>query len=91
MAHLSKHNDALLARVRRIAGQMSAIERALTTGDDCTTTLHLVAGARGAINGLMAEIIQEHVREHVVHPDLTDADRQTGADELMEAIRRYSK
>jgi FrmR/RcnR family transcriptional regulator, repressor of frmRAB operon len=91
MAHLSKHNDALLARVRRIAGQMSAIERALTTGDDCATTLHLVAGARGAINGLMAEIIQEHVREHVARPDLSDADRQTGAEELMDAIRRYGK
>ncbi len=91
MAHLAKHNDALLARVRRIAGQMSAIERALTTGDDCTTTLHLVAGVRGAINGLMAEIIREHVREHVVHPGLTDADRQIGADELMEVIRRYGK
>lgn len=91
MAHLSKRNDALLARVRRIAGQMSAIERALTTGDDCTTTLHLVAGARGAINGLMAEIIQEHIREHVAHPGLTDADRAAGAEELLEAIRRYGK
>jgi DNA-binding FrmR family transcriptional regulator len=91
MAHLSKHNDALLARVRRITGQMSAIERALMTGEDCSTTLHLVAGARGAINGLMAEIIQEHVREHVAHPGLSDGDRQAGAQELMEAIRRYGK
>lgn len=90
MAHLSKQNDALLARVRRIAGQVGAIERALTTAD-CTTTLHLVAGVRGAISGLMDEIIQEHVREHVAHPDLSDADRQAGADELIKAIRRYSK
>lgn len=91
MAHLAKQNDALLARVRRIAGQVSAIERALTTADDCTTTLHLVAGVRGAINGLMDEIIQAHVLEHVAHPDLTDADRKAGAAELIEAIRRYSK
>ena len=90
MAHLSKQNDALLARVRRIAGQVGAIERALTTAD-CTTTLHLVAGVRGAISGLMDEIIQEHVREHVAHPGLSDADRQAGADELIKAIRRYSK
>jgi DNA-binding FrmR family transcriptional regulator len=89
MAHLSRHNDAILARVRRIAGQVSAIERALTTGDDCTTTLHLVAGVRGAINGLLAEIIQEHVREHVAHPDLTAAERQAGAEELLEVLRRY--
>lgn len=91
MAHLSKHNDALLARVRRIAGQVGAIERALTTGDDCTTTLHLVAGVRGAINGLMAELVEEHVREHVARPGLTNAERKAGAEELLEAIRRYSR
>lgn len=91
MAHLAKQNEALLARVRRIAGQVSAIERALTMTADCTTTLHLVAAARGAINGLMGEIIQTHVHEHVAHPDLTGAERQAGAEELIEAIRRYSK
>lgn len=91
MAHISKHNEALLARVRRIAGQVGAIERALTTGGDCATTLHLVAGARGAMNGLMAELIKQHLREHVAHPGLTDADRQAGAEELIDAIRRYSK
>lgn len=91
MAHLSKQNDALLARVRRIAGQVGAIDRALTSGDDCTTTLHLVAGVRGAINGLMDEIIQDHVREHVAHPRLSDPERQEGAEELIKAIRRYSK
>lgn len=91
MAHIYKQNDVLLARVRRIAGQVAAIERALTTTGDCTTTLHLVAGVRGAITGLMDEIIQSHVREHVAHPDLTDAERQAGAEELIKAIRRYSK
>lgn len=91
MAHLSKHNDALLARVRRIAGQVGAIERALATGDDCTTTLHLVAGVRGAINGLMAELVEEHVREHVARPGLTNAERKAGAEELLEAIRRYGR
>lgn len=91
MAHLSKHNDALLARVRRIAGQVGAIERALTTGDDCTATLHLVAGVRGAINGLMAELVEEHVREHVARPGLSNAERKAGAEELLEAIRRYSR
>lgn len=91
MAHLSKQNRALLARVRRIAGQIAAIERALTTGEECAATLHLVAGARGAINGLMDEIIREHVRAHVAHPRLTNAERKAGAEELLDAIRRYGK
>ena len=91
MAHLSKDNTALLARVRRIAGQVGAIERALAAAEDCTTTLHLVAGVRGAINGLMDEIIRAHVLEHVAHPGLTNAERKAGAAELIEAIRRYSR
>ena len=91
MAHLQSPDDALLKRVRRIAGQVAAVERALTNSDDCTTTLHLVAATRGAINGLMDEIIEAHVREHVARPDLPDDERAAGAEELITAIRRYSK
>jgi DNA-binding FrmR family transcriptional regulator len=90
MAHLNS-DDALLKRVRRIAGQVAAIERALAGSDNCTTTLHLVAATRGAINGLMDKIIEAHVREHVAGPDLRDDERAAGAEELIAAIRRYSK
>ena len=91
MAHLKSDDDALIKRVRRIAGQVAAIERALAASDDCTKTLHLVAATRGAINGLMDEIIEAHVREHVARPDLPDDQRAVGAEELIAAIRRYSK
>lgn len=89
MSHLSKHDDALLKRVRRIAGQIEALERALAAGEDCATTLHLVAAAKGAMGGLMDAILEAHVREHVAHPDLTPAERAEGAEALLEAIRRY--
>lgn len=52
MEHLIEGNDELLNRVPGIGGQVAAIERALAAGTDCTTTLHLVAAARGAVNGL---------------------------------------
>ncbi|MBI0476964.1 metal/formaldehyde-sensitive transcriptional repressor [Sphingomonas sp. MA1305] len=91
MAHLTSDSDALLKRVRRIAGQVGAVERALVAGDDCATTLHLVAAVRGAVNGLMDEIVEAHVREHVARPDLPDAERAAGAEQLIAAIRRYSK
>lgn len=91
MSHLSKANPNLLARVQRIAGQVSAIERGLGSGSDCTTLLHLVAATRGAINGLMDEIVEEHIEAHVAHPDLSPKERAEGARELMAAIRRYSK
>ena len=90
MAHLAK-DDALLKRVRRIAGQVAAMESALASGKDCATTLHLAAATRGAMNGLMDAIIETHVREHVARPDLSESDRAAGTEQLIEAIRRYSK
>ena len=78
-------------RVRRIAGQVQAIERAIESDEDCAKTLHLVAATRGAINGLLDEIIEEHVRKHVAEPSLDDDARAAGAEELIAAIRRYSK
>ena len=91
MGHLRSSKDNLLKRVKRIAGQIQAIERALDSDDDCSKTLLLVASTRGAINGLMAEIIEDHAREHVANPTLSNEERAKGVDELLEAIRRYSK
>jgi DNA-binding FrmR family transcriptional regulator len=91
MTHLSDPNPELVARIRRIGGQVSAIERALTADDSCTKVLHLVAAVRGAVNGLLDEIIAEHLEAHVTRPDLTDQERAEGAEELLAVIRRYSK
>lgn len=91
MGHVRSSKDNLLKRVKRIAGQIQAIERALDSDDDCSKTLLLVASTRGAINGLMDEIIEDHAREHVANPTLSDEERAKGVDELLEAIRRYSK
>lgn len=91
MAHTKSNKDQLLARVRRIAGQIAAIERAIAEEAGCSAVLHQVAGVRGAMNGLMDELIEDHVREHVARPDLDDAARAAGAEELIAAVRRYSK
>ncbi|WP_061128552.1 metal/formaldehyde-sensitive transcriptional repressor [Caballeronia catudaia] len=91
MAHLSQNKDELLKRVRRIAGQVQAIERSLESDADCEKVLHLAAATRGAMNGLLDEIVEAHAREHVAHPDLTAAEREEGLVALIEAIRRYTK
>ncbi|MCW5297423.1 metal/formaldehyde-sensitive transcriptional repressor [Herbaspirillum lusitanum] len=91
MSHVRSNKESLLKRVRRIQGQMQAIERALESDADCAKTLHLVAATRGAMNGLTDEIIEAHAREHVADPKLSDAERAQGVEELLEAIRRYSK
>ncbi|KAA0078303.1 metal/formaldehyde-sensitive transcriptional repressor [Tardiphaga sp. P9-11] len=91
MSHLTANKTKLLARVRRLAGQMAAIEKAITEDAGCATILHQVAGVRGAVSGLMDELIEDHVREHVAHPGLSTDDRAAGAEELIAAIRRYTK
>lgn len=91
MSHIKTGKDDLLKRVKRIAGQIQAVERALEAEDDCAKTLHLVAATRGAINGLIDEIIEAHAREHVAKPGLSDEERAEGVEELIEAIRRYTK
>jgi len=91
MAHLSKDNDALVMRVRRLVGQLQAVERALVAGEDCSTTLHLAAAVRGAVNGLIDELVEAHVKTHVAAPDLSPEARAQGAEALIAAIRRYAK
>ncbi|HUD28154.1 MAG TPA: metal-sensing transcriptional repressor, partial [Novosphingobium sp.] len=57
----------------------------------CSEVLHLVAAVRGAVNGLLDEIIADHLQAHVAAPGLTDAERAEGAEELLAVIRRYAK
>src|SRR5579863_9922775 len=85
MAHIKDGGKRLLARVRRIRGQIEGIERAIEEGNDCYTVLQQTAAARGALNGLMAELIDGHIRHHV----LSKAKGEQAADELMEIVRSY--
>lgn len=92
MSHTTKNRKATLARVRRIKGQVEAIERALEGASECEEILQLVASCRGALNGLMAELIEGHVRFHVLNPRQKTLPLQLeAADELISVVRRYFK
>ena len=92
MNHTVAEKHKLLARVRRIRGQVEAIERALEDEAGCEAVMHQIAGARGAMAGLMAEVVEDHVREHLVdvrrHPDALDRD---AAEQLLAVVRTYLK
>ncbi len=90
MSHTQSEKLKLLNRVRRVRGQIEAVERALEDEQGCATVLHLIVAARGAMNGLMTEVIEDHVRLHVVDP-AKDSDRSRGAEELIEAVQAYLK
>ncbi len=92
MTHTIKHKQKLLARVRRLKGQMEAIERALEAELPGGDILNLVASIRGAIGGLTAELIEDHIREHVSDPEHDDDPRRAeAAAELIDIVRSYLK
>jgi DNA-binding FrmR family transcriptional regulator len=71
----------LVNRVRRLRGQVDAIERALAGEASCSDLLQRITAARGAINGLMAEVLEEHVREYLLPPDSEAGSREADAAE----------
>ena len=92
MAHTTRDKKKLLNRVRRLRGQVEAVEKAIDEEQDCSIILQTIAACRGAINGLMAEIIEGHIRFHVVNPDEQPAtDRSKAAQELIDVLKTYLK
>jgi DNA-binding FrmR family transcriptional regulator len=92
MSHTVREKTKLLGRVRRIRGQVEALERALEAERGCAEVLHQIAAVRGAMNGLMAEVIEDHISTHIADPDIaSNAERRKGADELIDVIRAYLK
>jgi DNA-binding FrmR family transcriptional regulator len=92
MAHTTKEKEKLLTRVRRIRGQVNAIEKALDSEQECGGVLQLMAACRGALNGLMAEVMEGHVRFHVMSPNgRRNSPQAKAAEELIEVVRAYLK
>jgi DNA-binding FrmR family transcriptional regulator len=92
MAHTKEDKEKLLNRVNRIKGQVNAIEKALLCQDDCSRVLQTIAACRGAINGLMAEVLEVHVRLRVVDPRRKPTTEQAETTkELIDLVNRYLK
>ncbi len=92
MAHTIRDKQKLLLRVRRLKGQVEALEKLLEEEADCSKTLNLTVACRGAINALMAEILEGHIRFHVVGPNGQGAPAQAeAAEDLIEIIHSYLK
>lgn len=91
MSHTIKDQKKLLARVRRIKGQADALERALESGSECSEILQQIAAVRGAVNGLMAQVLEGHVRNHLAAEDATPQLREQDVEQLMSVLRTYMK
>lgn len=89
MTHVLKDKAKLIARVRRIAGQVAALERALAADAECGAVLHQVAAMRGSMQSLMLQLLEGHLREHVQR----GASKQAEADiePVLSVLRSYVK
>jgi len=88
VAHTIREKAKLLARVRRMKGQMEAVERALEAEAPCGEVLQQLASILGALAGLTGELIEGHLHEHVVHA-ADDRERALAAGELANVLRTY--
>ena len=91
MGHTIRTKKPLLARVRRMKGQLEALERALDTDAECGAVLQQIAAVRGAVNGLMAEVLEGHIREHLGAEALPPDERLAEVDTIAGAVRSYLK
>lgn len=92
MAHTIEDKNGLLNRVSRIRGQVEAIHRGLKAEEDCNDILQMIAACRGAINGLMAEVIEGHIQSHVVDSkEAPGSERAKATKTLIKVMRTYLK
>ncbi|HEV7320692.1 MAG TPA: metal/formaldehyde-sensitive transcriptional repressor [Ensifer sp.] len=91
MTHTIREKQKLINRVRRLRGQMEAVERMLEEEKGCAEVMQVIAGIRGAVNGLMAEVIEDHIHQHLAAEGLSQPDRNEAAAELIDVVRAYMK
>ena len=90
MTHAIHEKQKLLNRIRRLRGQIDAIERALEAEDSCIEIMRLLTAGRGAINGMMAEVVEDHIQMHMMEANRKPSrDEIEAADELVEVLRSY--
>jgi len=91
LPEISKEKQRLISRVKRLAGQITAVERSVTEGDECADILMLLATIRGGVNSLMAEILEDHIRLHITHPDRAAESPEELTEDLIGLVRAYLK
>ena len=92
MAHTQRDRDSLLRRVRKLRGQVDSVERALDKGLACSDVLHRISACRGAVDSLLSEVLEGHVREHLVGEQRRPTrDQLDAAEDVIAVIRSYLK
>ena len=92
MSHTVRDKQKLLNRVKRIRGQVDAIERALDAGAECIDVLQQITSCRGAMTGLLAVVLEDHIRTHLVDAHVApDGQSPDAREQLIEVVHSYFK
>ena len=91
MPHTIKSKKPLITRVRRIKGQVEALEKALKQETDCSAVLQQIAAIRGAVNGLMLEVLEGHLRDHLGTNVIPEEQRREDLEQVVGVLRSYLK
>ena len=90
MSHTTKDKQKLILRAKRIQGQVEALVRVLSEERECSEVLQVMSAARGAMNSLMAELLEGHIRSHVLNGRQKPTSQQAmAADEVIEMVKSY--
>ena len=90
MSHVANEKVKLLNRLKRMRGQIEALERAVTADQECARVLQQATACRGAMDGFIAEVIEDHIREHMIDPASSQDDaRRLAAEELVGIVHAY--
>ncbi|WP_347557190.1 formaldehyde-responsive transcriptional repressor FrmR [Robbsia sp. KACC 23696] len=89
MPHTAEEKKRVLTRVRRLRGQVDALERALEEGSDCGPVLQQIAAVRGAVNGLMAGVLESHLREEFTQLGEASKSQRASIDDVVSLVRSY--
>jgi DNA-binding FrmR family transcriptional regulator len=88
MSHLSREKLDLVTRTKKVIGQLESVLRGLNDDEQCADVLQRLAAARGAINSLMGELLEDHIRNHMPR---NSKPSQEAADDVIEIVRTYLK
>ncbi|MFM0351580.1 formaldehyde-responsive transcriptional repressor FrmR [Paraburkholderia sp. RL17-347-BIC-D] len=89
MPHSPQDKKLVITRVRRLRGQVDALERALEAGAECAPVLQQIAATRGAVNGLMAGVLESHLREEFSNAANLNGDANASIDGVIDLVRTY--
>src|SRR5579862_9167560 len=88
MSHITREKLDLVNRTKKVIGQLESVLRGLNEDEQCAEVLQRLAAARGAINSLMAELMEDHIRNHMPRNSRSS---EEAADDVIQIVRTYLK